>query len=237
MENMKLTTDEEEIIPISNEGTVKNTLRRAWRLDDKLRIMEVGPNLFQFKFQSEFDLYRDFLRAIGSRPRSSLTQNTDTGFSFNADTGMRLNSQHVDNARINGTAYVKEVAAMFVEVNPVSLGMMPNVQQVDNAENYCTTNVKGVNASSLEKGLDFQENNDLNGDNVIMKAGFLSDRTDGVVVDSSLSSTKGNASEYEIASEHQRLDKIGSLPFPLKPKSTWTRINRMDFGLSGSLRP
>ena len=41
-----------------NKRTVKNTLRRAWRLDDKLRIMEVGPNLFQFKFQSEFDLVR-----------------------------------------------------------------------------------------------------------------------------------------------------------------------------------
>nr|POE74284.1 hypothetical protein CFP56_52016 [Quercus suber] len=108
----------------------------------------------------------------------------------------------VDNARINGTTYVKEMAAMFVEGNPVSSGMMPNVQQVDNANNYCITNMKGVNASSLEKGSDFQENNDLNGDNVIMKAGFLSDRTDGVVVDSSLSSTEGNASKYETSSEH-----------------------------------
>nr|POE81952.1 hypothetical protein CFP56_50999 [Quercus suber] len=112
--------------------------------------------------------------------------------------------QQVDNAGagINGTTYVKEMAAMFVEGNLVSSGMMPNVQQVDNANNYCITNMKGVNASSLEKGSDFQENNDLNGDNVIMKAGFLSDRTDGVVVDSSLSGTEGNASKYETSSEH-----------------------------------
>ncbi|KAK7858424.1 uncharacterized protein CFP56_012316 [Quercus suber] len=80
---MKLTTEEEEVIAISDEGRLeaiedctlslmgkfltckpfnkrvaKNTMRRAWGLDDRLRITEVGPNLFQFKFTSEFDLNR-----------------------------------------------------------------------------------------------------------------------------------------------------------------------------------
>nr|POE74282.1 hypothetical protein CFP56_52014 [Quercus suber] len=50
--------------------------------------------------------------------------------------GIRPNSQQVDNARINGTTYVKEVSAMFVEGNPLSSGMMLNVQQVNNAKNY-----------------------------------------------------------------------------------------------------
>ena len=79
--NMKLTFDEEEIIPISDEGRVqamescslsligkfltckpcnnceaKTTLRRAWGLENSLRIIEVGPNLFQFKFETEFDI-------------------------------------------------------------------------------------------------------------------------------------------------------------------------------------
>ena len=79
--NMKLTSDEEEIIPISDEGRVqaiescslsligkfltckpfnkhaaKTTLRRAWGLENSLQIIEVGPNLFQFKFETEFDI-------------------------------------------------------------------------------------------------------------------------------------------------------------------------------------
>ena len=80
---MKLTSDEEKVIPISDEGRLealescslsligkfltckpfnkqaaKNTLRRAWGLENSLQIIEVGSNLFQFKFQSEFDMVR-----------------------------------------------------------------------------------------------------------------------------------------------------------------------------------
>ncbi|KAL0000880.1 hypothetical protein SO802_014661 [Lithocarpus litseifolius] len=80
---MKLTIEEEEIIPISDEGRLdaiescnlslmgknltcklfnrkaaKNTIRRAWGLNESLQILEVGLNLFQFKFQSEFDMDR-----------------------------------------------------------------------------------------------------------------------------------------------------------------------------------
>ena len=39
-----------------NKRATKNTLRRAWGLENSLQIIEVGPNLFQFKFQSEFDM-------------------------------------------------------------------------------------------------------------------------------------------------------------------------------------
>ena len=71
MENMKLTTEEEEVITIFDEGRLeaiedctlsligkflmcksfnkraaKNTMRRVWGLEDSLRITEVGPNLF-----------------------------------------------------------------------------------------------------------------------------------------------------------------------------------------------
>ena len=83
LENMKLTADEEETITISDEGrrieiesctmsligkfltckpfnkkAAKNTLRRAWGLEDKVQIVEVGSNLFQFKFDTEFDMER-----------------------------------------------------------------------------------------------------------------------------------------------------------------------------------
>ena len=80
---MKLTSDEEEVIPIFDEGRLealescslsligkfltckpfnkraaKNTLRKAWGQENSLQIIDVGPNLFQFKFQSEFDMVR-----------------------------------------------------------------------------------------------------------------------------------------------------------------------------------
>lgn len=79
--NMKLTEDEEEVIAISDEGrreeiescslsligkllTCKpfnkraalTSLRKAWGLEEGLQIMEVGSNLFQFKFHEEFDM-------------------------------------------------------------------------------------------------------------------------------------------------------------------------------------
>lgn len=80
LENMKLTTDEEEIIEITDEGRLmeiescnlrkflackpfnkrdaKNTMRRAWGLNEGLQILDIGPNLFQFKFSSAFDMER-----------------------------------------------------------------------------------------------------------------------------------------------------------------------------------
>ncbi|KAK7826371.1 hypothetical protein CFP56_032306 [Quercus suber] len=83
LDKMKLTTEEEETITITdegrleaiesctlslvgkfltcksfNKGAAKNTIRRAWGLNESMQILEVGPNLFQFKFQSEFDLDR-----------------------------------------------------------------------------------------------------------------------------------------------------------------------------------
>ena len=83
MEKMKLTVEEEETIEISDEGrqveiescklsligklltckpfnkrAAKNTLKKAWGLENEVQIMEVGANLFQFKFNTEFDLER-----------------------------------------------------------------------------------------------------------------------------------------------------------------------------------
>ena len=81
--NLKLTSEEEEEIQVSEERrseeidscvlsligkfltckpynwkAAKNTLRKAWGLDKELQISEVGSNLFQFKFQSDYDLDR-----------------------------------------------------------------------------------------------------------------------------------------------------------------------------------
>ena len=81
LKNMKLTAEEEEVIEIFckgrlteiescnlsligkfltckdfNKSAAMNTLRRAWGLNMDLQIVEVGSNLFQFKFQSEFEM-------------------------------------------------------------------------------------------------------------------------------------------------------------------------------------
>ncbi|XP_030941646.1 uncharacterized protein LOC115966576 [Quercus lobata] len=81
--NMKLTAEEEEVIAISDEGRLEEmescslslvgkfltckafnkraawtTLRKAWGVHTGLQIIEVGSNLFQFKFQSEFEMCR-----------------------------------------------------------------------------------------------------------------------------------------------------------------------------------
>ena len=39
-----------------NRMAAKNTIHQAWGLNDSLQISEVGPNLFQFQFQSKFDM-------------------------------------------------------------------------------------------------------------------------------------------------------------------------------------
>ena len=97
MVNLKLTAEEEEAIQVSEEGrseeidscvlsligkfltckpynrkAAKNTLRKAWGLDKELQISEVGSNLFQFKFQSEYDLER-ILRGEGGGHGASIT--------------------------------------------------------------------------------------------------------------------------------------------------------------------
>ena len=83
LENMKLTVEEEETIAISKEGRLleiesfnlsligkfltcktfnkraaMTTMRRVWGMHSGLQIIEVGTNLFQFKFQNDFDLNR-----------------------------------------------------------------------------------------------------------------------------------------------------------------------------------
>ena len=83
MEKMMRTSEEEEIIEIFAKGRLeaiercnlsligkfltckpfnkmatKNTMWRAWGVYDDLEISKVGLNLFQFKFQSEFEMDR-----------------------------------------------------------------------------------------------------------------------------------------------------------------------------------
>ena len=81
LQNLQLTKEEEEAIPISvsncpglleecslslfgrlladrqqNQRALKNTLRSAWKMGSDMRIVEVGNNIVQFKFSSKFQM-------------------------------------------------------------------------------------------------------------------------------------------------------------------------------------
>ena len=89
LEKMKLTLDEEEMINISDEGQQEElescalsligkfltckpfnkraalaTLKKSWGLEDGVQVVEVGSNLFQFKFRSEFKLNRVYTKGL-----------------------------------------------------------------------------------------------------------------------------------------------------------------------------
>ena len=81
LQNLQLTKEEEEAIPISvtngcglldecslslfgrllsdqqqNQRALKNTLRLAWKMGSDMRIVEVGNNILQFKFSSKYQM-------------------------------------------------------------------------------------------------------------------------------------------------------------------------------------
>ena len=81
LQNLQLTKEEEEAIPITvtkcsglleecplslfgqllsnreqNQRALKNTLRLAWKMGSDMRIVEVGNNILQFKFSSKYQL-------------------------------------------------------------------------------------------------------------------------------------------------------------------------------------
>ena len=81
LERMKLTSEEEKVIEIPEEGRKEGmesctlsligkfltcwpfnrkaaitTLKRAWSLEEGVQMIEVGTNLFQLKFQTEFEM-------------------------------------------------------------------------------------------------------------------------------------------------------------------------------------
>ena len=135
MVSLKLTSEEEEDIQVSDEGRMdeinscalsligkfltckpfnrkaaKNMLQRVWVLGKELQIFEVGINLFQFKFQSEYKLDR-ILRGGPWTFDNQLLMLTWSR------TGMSANN------------VVSEHASLWVQIWGVSFDMMsPNVE-------------------------------------------------------------------------------------------------------------
>ena len=97
LEKMKLTVEEEETISISDESRKEDlescelsligkfltcrsfnkraalmTLKKAWGLEDGVQVVEVGTNLFQFKFRFEFELNTVYIGGIWSFDNQAL---------------------------------------------------------------------------------------------------------------------------------------------------------------------
>ena len=108
---------------------------------------------------------------------------------------------------------------------PENIEILPNFQQVDNADSKDNAYVKGVNTAKMATELDFQENNeDQMRDKALMKAGLQLTEV-----------SKGESIEGVIYSDSSNMNQESSMARSsiTKPKSTWTRINRMDSGLGG----
>ena len=130
MVNMKLTSEDEKEIQVSEEGrtdeidscmlsligkflackpfnrsAAKNTLRKAWGLDKELQISEVGSNLFQFKFQSEYELDQVF-----------------RGGPWTFDNQLLMLTRW--SKRMNANNVVLEHASLWVQIWGVSFDMM-----------------------------------------------------------------------------------------------------------------
>ena len=97
LEKMKLALDEEETINISDVGQQEElescalsligkfltckpfnkraalaTLEKSWGLEDDVQVVEVGFNLFQFKFRSQFELNKVYTRGLWSFDNQAL---------------------------------------------------------------------------------------------------------------------------------------------------------------------
>ena len=55
-----------------NKKVALVTLKKAWGLEDGVQVVEVGSNLFQFKFRSEFKLNRVYTRGLWSFDNQAL---------------------------------------------------------------------------------------------------------------------------------------------------------------------
>lgn len=112
--------------------------------------------------------------------------------------------------------------------DPVILGTTPEFKQTDNVDNKCNDNAQGVNAITMVTGPNTQQNlwagNEVN---AIMMDDSITPITDGLKVNSNLNTTEGNVPEPDPSISP---NVIG--PTLSKPKTTWIRINMMDFGLS-----
>uniref|UniRef100_A0A7N2MUN9 DUF4283 domain-containing protein n=1 Tax=Quercus lobata TaxID=97700 RepID=A0A7N2MUN9_QUELO len=327
MDRMKLTFEEEEIITISDEGRMealescqlsligkfltcksfnkmdaKNTIQRAWGLDESQQILEVGPNLFQFKFQSEFEMDRvvrggpwsfdnqllmlqqwkkgmTVAKEVGSRlgdveEVKGRKRKDDINFFLRVQVALPITKPLRRGGGENGGSleypygeFLKAVRGHVrvmpnqntspksnpeegkgnVTINPVVVNQLKTVavmeespeisKAVDEGEavnpgeiiSHLEANKEGKDSTEVTKIMIIdKEDNDLPKN--LGDAIFLADE--------GRKNRMSDAVDNHVLLNDLKTPTILEVPGPsfVKPKSTWTRINRMDFGLGGLAR-
>ncbi|KAL0007845.1 hypothetical protein SO802_009347 [Lithocarpus litseifolius] len=170
--------------------------------------------------------YGEFLRALGGRQRSSLPRNTfgNAGAAKEQMSGESTQDSPMQGifpmAGEKGTSPSKQA-----EVESESLGELPTFQEEVNVELGGTNDMQNRDSLRLVSGptcvgLDVEQMREVTG----QPAGVD-------LIEVATGKNKKEVHGVDAEGLDQRVEMVG--PSSVKPKSTWTRFNRMDFGLGG----
>ena len=182
--------------------------------------------------------YGDFLKATGSCPRATTTKYA----SFMPHTEDSNGSEVKQNSgqAVQGEVQVQPAARENTLENPsnvdegysVNQGMAADIVHGNNIPNKCYANMQELNAETGELYANIGPENMLIGQSNTK----INERADKGL--DWFKNNKGlpglfpmEINEHVVSDSNTILDKDG--PSNFKPKGTWTRINRMEFGLGG----
>ena len=178
--------------------------------------------------------YGDFLRAVGGRPRASGSKETGPSFVSKAGTGCEAEKrdvqaeQGVPTGTMEAHVFSHENPSVTDRDNAVIQRKGAELAHVDSSAINVHAHATDTKSALKETGPKFQQVDHI-----------ATDFTEVGVTDVINNKTGGD--HVKLISLEDQNFKAGSLsstpdlsgPSHLKPKSTWTRMNRMDFGLSG----
>ena len=170
--------------------------------------------------------YRESLRALGGRPRSFPSRNNygRAGAAKEQTLGESTNYSPVQGTFL-ATGVEDTNPSKQVEVESKNLGELPTFQEDANVELGGTDAVQDGNSLQLVSD-PVCEGTDVE----LMRE--VTEQLAGVdFIEVATGKTKEDEVGVEANGLVQRVEMVG--PGSVKPKSTWTRFNRMDFGLGG----
>ena len=169
--------------------------------------------------------YGESLRALGGRPRSFSSRNNygSAGVAKEQMSGESTNFSS-EQGTFPAVGVEDTNPSKQLEVESENLGELPIFQDDANVELGITDDVKDGNSlqlvSSVCEGTDVE----------LMRE--VTEQPAGVdFIEVATGKTKEDEVGVEANGLVQRVEMVG--PGSVKPKSTWTRFNRMDFGLGG----
>ena len=178
--------------------------------------------------------YGDFLRAVRGRPRAQGSKAAGPTFVSEEGKGSEAEKRAVQAAQggpvetMEAHDFSHENPSITDRVNAMIQGNRAELAHVDSSQSNTHAHVTDTNFALKETGPKIQQVNQLVSDFTEAKdTGETKIKTGGVHVKSI--SLEDQISEFGTLFSNP--DQTG--PMHLKPKNTWTRMNRMDFGLSG----